>query len=462
MQFLNTINDNLWSIVIVLLIGCAVYFTFRSKAVQFSMIREMVKVMFGIEGKKKMPDRHRIGSFKAFSVSLASRVGTGNLAGVASALFVGGPGAVFWMWVMALFGAATAFVEATLAQLYKRRGADSFYGGPAFYIESGLHKRWMGILYAVLITLTFGVANQMVQSTTITDAVMTTFGIRKIYMGIVMAALFMFTIVGGINRISNFSSRIVPLMAVFYIILAITVLFINYQFIPAMFRTIFESAFGINQAAGGMVGVAVQQGIRRGLFSNEAGEGSAPNAAAIADASHPVKQGLLQALGVFVDTIIICTCTAMIILISGVDLKSADGIILTSNALEAVVGPAGSMFITIAVILFAYSSIVANYYYGETNIRFISKKPVYVTIFRILSCGIVLVGSIVNLQTAFGFVDIFMGLMTIVNLIAILKLSKLVWILLNDYKEQKKSGRDPEFRKNILSEDIAKDVETWD
>lgn len=462
MQFLNTINDNLWSIVIVLLIGCAVYFTFRSKAVQFSMIREMVKVMFGIEGKKKMPDRHRIGSFKAFSVSLASRVGTGNLAGVASALFVGGPGAVFWMWVMALFGAATAFVEATLAQLYKRRGADSFYGGPAFYIESGLHKRWMGILYAVLITLTFGVANQMVQSTTITDAVMTTFGIKKIYMGIVMAALFMFTIVGGINRISNFSSRIVPLMAVFYIILAITVLFINYQFIPAMFRTIFESAFGINQAAGGMVGVAVQQGIRRGLFSNEAGEGSAPNAAAIADASHPVKQGLLQALGVFVDTIIICTCTAMIILISGVDLKSADGIILTSNALEAVVGPAGSMFITIAVILFAYSSIVANYYYGETNIRFISKKPVYVTIFRILSCGIVLVGSIVNLQTAFGFVDIFMGLMTIVNLIAILKLSKLVWILLNDYKEQKKSGRDPEFKKNILSDDIAKDVETWD
>lgn len=462
MQFLNTINDNLWSIVIVLLIGCAVYFTLRSKAVQFSMIREMVKVMFGIEGKKKMPDRHRIGSFKAFSVSLASRVGTGNLAGVASALFVGGPGAVFWMWVMALFGAATAFVEATLAQLYKRRGPDSFYGGPAFYIESGLHKRWMGILYAVLITLTFGVANQMVQSTTITDAVMTTFGIRKIYMGIVMAALFMFTIVGGINRISNFSSRIVPLMAVFYIILAITVLFINYQFIPAMFRTIFESAFGINQAAGGMVGVAVQQGIRRGLFSNEAGEGSAPNAAAIADASHPVKQGLLQALGVFVDTIIICTCTAMIILISGVDLKSADGIILTSNALEAVVGPAGSMFITIAVILFAYSSIVANYYYGETNIRFISKKPVYVTIFRILSCGIVLVGSIVNLQTAFGFVDIFMGLMTIVNLIAILKLSKLVWILLNDYKEQKKSGRDPEFKKNILSDDIAKDVETWD
>lgn len=462
MQFLNTINDNLWSIVIVLLIGCAVYFTLRSKAVQFSMIREMVKVMFGIEGKKKRPDRHRIGSFKAFSVSLASRVGTGNLAGVASALFVGGPGAVFWMWVMALFGAATAFVEATLAQLYKRRGPDSFYGGPAFYIESGLHKRWMGILYAVLITLTFGVANQMVQSTTITDAVMTTFGIRKIYMGIVMAALFMFTIVGGINRISNFSSRIVPLMAVFYIILAITVLFINYQFIPAMFRTIFESAFGINQAAGGMVGVAVQQGIRRGLFSNEAGEGSAPNAAAIADASHPVKQGLLQALGVFVDTIIICTCTAMIILISGVDLKSADGIILTSNALEAVVGPAGSMFITIAVILFAYSSIVANYYYGETNIRFISKKPVYVTVFRILSCGIVLVGSIVNLQTAFGFVDIFMGLMTIVNLIAILKLSKLVWILLNDYKEQKKSGRDPEFKKNILSDDIAKDVETWD
>lgn len=329
---LNSINDFLWAyVVIALLVGCALYFTIRTRGVQFRMPGEMIRIMLGRDTGKS--DRNKIGSFKAFSVALASRVGTGNLAGVASAIFVGGPGAVFWMWVMALLGSATAFVEATLAQLYKRRGRDSFYGGPAYYMQHGLHSRWMGVIFAVLITITFGVANQFVQSTTIAEALSGTLGVSKPVIGLVLAFSVLLTIWGGISRISRFSSFIVPIMAVGYLLLTVVVLGINARVIPSVFRLIFDSAFGLRQAAGGAVGMAIMQGVRRGLFSNEAGEGSAPNAAAIADTTHPVKQGLLQALGVFVDTIIICSCTALMILVSGVDIKGADGITLTTNAI---------------------------------------------------------------------------------------------------------------------------------
>lgn len=460
MHILDSFNDFLWTyVVILMLIGCAVWFTIRSRGIQFTMPREMFRIMFGRDAAKD--GKRRIGSFKAFSVSLASRVGTGNLAGTASAIFIGGPGAVFWMWVMALLGAATAFTEATLAQLYKVRGKDSFYGGPAYYMQKGLHKRWMGVLFAVLITLTFGVANQFVQSTTITDSLSDTFGWSKVIVGAIMSVVFLFTIWGGVSRISDFSSRVVPFMALGYIVLAIVIICLNIRVIPGVFRLIFENAFGINQAAGGAVGLAVMQGIRRGLFSNEAGEGSAPNAAAIAETSHPVKQGLLQALGVFVDTIIICSCTALVILVSGVDLKSADGIILTTRALDATVGAAGKYFITAAVFLFAYSTIVANYFYGETNIRFISSNPAYVRAFRILSSLIVFAGSVMGLQTAWSFVDICMGLMTIVNLIAVALLSNKVWILLKDFRTQKKAGIEPTFHKSSLPE-ISDDIDAWD
>ena len=474
-QLLDAINDYLWTyVVVVMLVGCAVYFTVRSKGVQFRLLGDMVKIITGrpiyiskVEDSSATAsaddaDRtKKIGSFRAFSVSLSSRVGTGNLAGVASAIFVGGPGAVFWMWVMALLGAATAFVESTLAQLYKRRGKESFYGGPAYYMQYGLHRRWMGILFAVLITITFGMANQVVQSNTLCDALSDAAGISRAWIGAGLTAATLAIIFGGVTRISNFSGIVVPFMAAGYILLSIVVLAINITEIPSMIALIVKSVFGIEQAAGGMIGVAMMQGVKRGLFSNEAGEGSAPNAAAIAHTSHPVKQGLLQALGVFSDTIVICSCTAFIILLSGLYDSGRDGIILTKYALEAHVGKAGGLFITAAIFLFAYSTIIANYFYGETNIRFITDGKTSINIFRLITGITVMAGGLVTLQTAWSMVDICMGIMTLVNLIAIIQLSPKVFQLLDNYIEQRRQHRDPQFRRSMMT-DTEKDIECWE
>lgn len=453
------VGDFLWTyILIALLLGCAAYFTIRTRGVQFRMIPEMIRIMLGRDTKGK----GGMNSFKAFSVSLASRVGTGNLAGVASAIFIGGPGAVFWMWVTALFGAATGFMEATLAQLYKRRDAKGFYGGPAYYMETGLNARWLGVLFAVLITLTFAAANQTVQCNTITASLSSTFGIDKIWIAIALAVLSFAVVSGGIRRIAEVTSYMVPFMAIGYILLALWVIFSNIGQVPSVLRLIFDSAFGIRQAAGGAVGAAIMQGVRRGLFSNEAGEGSAPNAAAIADTSHPVKQGLVQALGVFVDTIIICTCTALIILLSGVWNCGEDGIILTTHALETEVGAVGRYFITAAIFLFAFSSVIANYYYGETNLRFISRKSWYVWALRIATPLLAFFGSLLELQQAWSLVDFTMALLTICNLIALILLSPRAFRLLKDYRAQKKAGiAEPQFSKDSFP-DIKDKLEGWD
>lgn len=456
-SLINSINEYLWAVVIVLLVVCAVYFTIRSRFVQFCNMRDMIRITLGRDTKEKK----KIGSFEAFTVSLASRVGTGNLAGVASAIFVGGPGAIFWMWVMALFGSATAFVESSLAQLYKRRGADSFYGGPAYYMMHGLHRRWMGVVFAVLITLTFGVANQLVQSNTLIDSLNETFCIPKIYLGAALTILTLIIIFGGVRRISRFTAQVVPFMAIGYLIVAIYVVATNLGELPRVFRLIFDGAFGIRQVAGGLFGATIMQGIRRGLFSNEAGEGSTPNAAAIAETSHPIKQGLLQSLGVFIDTIVICTCTAMIILISGLHDSGADGIILTTHALESEIGSAGRYFITIAIFLFAYSTIIANYFYGEVNIAFITHSKKVVNVFRIVTGIMIFTAATITLQEAWGYVDLMMGLMTVFNLIAVLMLSKYVWRLLNDYKQQRKEGKEPTFHRSTL-DDIKSDLDCWE
>ncbi|MGM9701959.1 MAG: alanine/glycine:cation symporter family protein [Prevotella sp.] len=471
---IDVLNDFLWTyVVIVMLVGCAIYFTVRSKGVQFRLLKDMVKVIIDrpiyndkVEEEKRPTNSDdeklkKIGSFQAFAVSLSSRVGTGNLAGVASAIFVGGPGAVFWMWVMALFGAATAFVEATLAQLYKRRGKDSFYGGPAYYMEHGLHRRWMGILFAVLITITFGMANQVVQSNTLCDALADAAGIDRLWIGVVLTVATLVIIFGGITRISHFASIVVPFMAIGYILLSLIVLIMNITEIPAMLMLIVKSAFGLEQAVGGMFGVAVMQGVKRGLFSNEAGEGSAPNAAAIASTSHPIKQGLLQALGVFSDTIIICSCTAFVILLSGLYDSGRDGIILTKYALVEHIGNAGGLFITAAIFLFAYSTIIANYFYGETNIRFITQGKTPINVFRIITGITVMIGALVSLQTAWSFVDLAMGTMTLVNLIAIILLSPKVFALLDNYMQQRRQHRDPQFSRSMMPE-IEKDIECWE
>lgn len=464
-EILNAVNDALWTyLVIAVLVGCALYFTIRSHGVQFTTFKDMIRITFGLDTPKQGSNasRHdKIGSFKAFAVSLSSRVGTGNLAGVASAIFIGGPGAVFWMWMMALLGSATAFVEATLAQLYKRRGQDAYYGGPAYYMEHGLHRRWMGVCFAIMITIALGCGTNLVQSNTMIDSVNSVFGWDKVVIGIVMTVITMLIVFGGIHRISNFASLVVPFMAVGFILIALYVVVTNISKLPDVFNLIFTNAFGLDQAGGGMVGAAISQGMRRGLFSNEAGEGSAPNAAAIASTSHPVKQGLLQALGVFVDTLVICSCTAMIILISGLYDSGSDGIILTTKALESEIGPIGRYFTTAAIILFAYSTLIANYYFGETNIRFACRNRWAVNGFRLLTAAIIMAGAFMSLQTVWCVVDILIGVVTVFNCIAISLLSRHVWFLLDDYRRQKREGREPVFHRSQMPA-IEKDLEAWD
>lgn len=473
METINAINDFLWTyIVITMLVASALYFTIRTRGLQFRLIGDMLKVLLNVDIVKSRnradkpvspftkEGKKNIGSFQAFAVSLSSRVGTGNLAGVASAIFVGGPGAVFWMWVMALLGSATAFVEATLAQLYKRKSSVAYYGGPAYYMETGLGKRWMGILFAIMITVTFGMANQLVQSTTLCDALADTFTWDKAVVGAVIAVATLVIVFGGVTRVSHFSSIVVPIMAIGFILLSIIIVAMNITELPHVFNIIIGGAFGVHQMAGGAVGVAVMQGVKRGLFSNEAGEGSAPNAAAIAETSHPVKQGLLQAFGVFTDTLVICSCTAFIILVSGKYDCGKDGILLTAEALQAEVGAAGRYFITAAISLFAYSTIIANSFYGETNIRFITNKKSPVLAFRLFTGFMVMAGAMMDLQTAFSFVDIVMGLMTILNLIAILLLFPQARKLLLHYEKEKREGREPTFHRSDMPE-IKDRLECW-
>ena len=459
MEFFNTISDWLWTyVVITMLVGCAIYFTWNLRAVQFTMLPTMIRNLFKTDQAFESIGKHKISSFQAFAISLSSRVGTGNLAGVASAIFVGGPGAVFWMWIMALLGAATAFMEATLAQLFKRKGKVSFFGGPAYYMKYGLKRPWMGILFASLIIYGFGLANQLVQSNTLCDALSNSFHIPMKYVALGLALMTLVIIFGGIQRIARFCAMVVPFMAFGYILLALYILIVNYAQIPAMLGLIVENAFGFEQAAGGAVGIAVMQGVKRGLFSNEAGEGSAPNAAATATIAHPVTQGLLQSLGVFTDTLVICTCTAFIILLSGLYDCGDDGIILTGHAMEHHLGSFGGWFLLAAIFLFAYSTIIANYFYGETNIRYISDKPWAITLFRLLSGVVVLLGGFMTLQEAWSIVDLAMALMTITNLIAVLLLSRYAFRLLKDFREQRKQGKEPVFNPDLFPE---ADLEGW-
>lgn len=352
MGIINLINDLLWTYILVaLLLGCAVWFTLRTRFVQFRMIKEMVRLLGDSGGKGDAKEKH-ISSFQAFAISIASRVGTGNLAGVATAIAVGGPGAVFWMWVIALLGASSSFVESTLAQLYKIKGKDSFIGGPAYYMRKGLKQPWMGALFAVLITITFGFAFNSVQSNTLCAAFEGAFGFDHAVVGGIITALTLTIIFGGVQRIAKVSSIIVPIMALGYIALALIIVLLNIKELPGVLALIVGHAFGWEQALGGGVGMALMQGIKRGLFSNEAGMGSAPNVAATAHVSHPVKQGLIQTLGVFTDTLIICTCTAFIILFSGVPLDgSTNGVQLTQHALTNEIGPLGAIFVAGSLVL---------------------------------------------------------------------------------------------------------------
>ena len=451
-------------VLIAVLLPAAIYFTWITRGVQFTMVGRMLRLLFKSGDKvKDKGEHHSVSSFQAFAVSIASRVGTGNLAGVATAIAVGGPGAVFWMWIIALLGASSAFVESTLAQLFKVRGRKSFMGGPAYYIQKGIGSRVWAMTFAVLITVTFGLAFNSVQANTISQAFSNTFDIDACLTGAVITALTLAIIWGGITSIARFSEIIVPVMAIAYIILSLVVIAMNITSFPHVMSLIVKNAFGLDQAFGGGMGMAVIMGIKRGLFSNEAGEGSAPNVAATASVSHPVKQGLIQAFGVFTDTLLICTATAFIILCSGVYTMDHDGIILTQKSIDTALGVEGpgSIFVSVAIFFFAFTSIVANYYYGETNIRFIIDSQPLVNLYRLAVGAMVYIGSVSSLGFVWGFADITMALMTLCNLAAILFLGRYAVICLKDYRSQLRCGLDPVYHSSTIPE-ISSETECWD
>ncbi|KPZ51582.1 MULTISPECIES: sodium:alanine symporter family protein [Pseudoalteromonas] len=464
-DIINSISALLWGQVLVyLLIAAGVFFTIRLGFIQFLQFPHMFKVMFG--SRKCGGDE--ISSFQAFCTSLAARVGTGNMAGVAVALYLGGPGAIFWMWLIALIGMATSFAESTLAQAYKTKDADgNFRGGPAYYMERGLGKRWMGVLFSLCLILAFGLVFNAVQSNSIAAAFEVAFDVPKYIVGIALVIGSGIIIFGGLKTISRFAEMVVPFMALAYLLVAIYVCAVNFTALPDVIVLIVKSAFGLEQAGAGAIGYGVTQamiqGIKRGLFSNEAGMGSAANAAATATPypPHPASQGYVQMLGVFIDTIVICTATASLILLSNqlVPESGVLGIELTQAALQEHVGDWGTYFIAIAILFFAFTSIVANYSYAETNLMFLehnSNKGMF--IFRLLVLGMVMFGAIGELGIIWTLADISMGLMAIVNVVALFMLSGVVVWLSKDYNAQNKQGVLPTFNK-AKHPKLAKEVD---
>ncbi|NIK12238.1 alanine/glycine:cation symporter family protein [Alkalibacillus almallahensis] len=462
MDFLSTLigigNQIFWDYLLVyLLIFAGLFFTLYSRFVQFRLFPEMFKVIR--EEAVEQSGKRGTNAFQAFSISIASRVGTGNLAGVALAVAIGGPGAVFWMWMIALIGMATAFIESTLAQVYKVPDENGFRGGPAYYIEKALGQRWMAVLFAVLITITFGLVFNAVQANTISGAVEKAFDIDPIVTGIVLVVLAGIIIFGGIKRIAVVSGTIVPIMAVIYVLVSLVVVFMNLSEVPRIFMMIVSHAFGLEQAVGGGAGAALMQGIRRGLFSNEAGMGSAPNAAATAGVSHPAKQGLVQSLAVFFDTIVVCSLTAFVILLySDFASHTEDGIQLTQTALSAQIGDWAVIFLAVTIFLFAFSSLIGNYYYGESNIDFLKHSKLWRNVYRFVVLFMVMFGSLASIDIVWNMADLFMAMMATVNLIAILLLSRIAFRVLGDYIQQRKDGYDPEFQ---ASKHGLKNVEWW-
>ncbi|SUT97299.1 transporter [Actinobacillus lignieresii] len=444
----NTIDGPLWDITILILLGTGLFFTITTGFVQLRLLPRSLREMWGgrsAEGKSLTP-------FQAFTTGLASRVGVGNIGGVATAIALGGPGAVFWMWVTALMGMSSAFAESSLAQLYKTRDPNGmFRGGPAYYITRGLKFKPMAIAFAITLIFTFGFAFNAVQSNSIVAATSKAWEWDGQYIGLILVIVTGIIISGGVKLIGQVSAKIVPMMALFYLIIAVIILGMNIERVPAVFGLIIDSAFDFSAAAGGMFGALVSKtmlmGIKRGLFSNEAGMGSAPNSAATSDAKHPASQGLIQMLGVFVDTMVVCTCTAVIILMS--DNYGSDtlkGVELTQTALQYHLGEFGVHFLAFILLLFCYTSIIGNYAYAETNIRYIKNKPWFVWAFRAVVLFFVYFGAVRDGGIVWAFADTVMASMAVINLIAILILAPIVWRLLKDYVRQVKAGQEPVFK----------------
>jgi len=449
---LTKLNDFMYTyVLIIMLMGTGIYFTIRTRCVQFRLLKDGLKSMVersekGVEGKRG------VSSFQALMISTASRVGTGNIAGIATAIATGGPGAVFWMWIMALIGGASAFIESTLAQVYKVKEKGQFRGGPSYYMERALGKRWLGLIFSVLLIICFAYGFNGLQAYNISSSLEYYFvdysqSIWPMVVGIVLATLTSIVIWGGVHRIGFISSVMVPIMALLYILLSIIIMILHVDQMPQVFTVIMEGAFDFEAMAGGFAGSAVVTGIKRGLFSNEAGMGSAPNASASADVEHPVKQGLVQIISVFIDTILICSSTAMILLTSGVEGKNGvlDGIPYVQKAISSNVGQWGIHFITLSIFAFAFSSVIGNYYYAESNILFIKNSKLVLHLFRVTCVVAVFLGAQADFSLVWNIADVTMGFMAVVNIIAILLLGKVAFRVLEHYEEQKKLGKEPVF-----------------
>ncbi|GGH67183.1 alanine/glycine:cation symporter family protein [Rothia aerolata] len=464
------IGGAIWNYMFAVLVGVGLYLTIRTRGVQFRSIGEMFRII-GEPSGNDSTGRKQISSFRAFTISAAARVGTGNIAGVAIAITLGGPGAVFWMWLIASLGAASAFVESTLAQLYKHHGKDSYVGGPAYYMQRGLNARWMGVLFAIVICLTYGFAFNSVQSNSIVDATsqsLSTFApdvanslMLKVIIGLVLVVLTAAIIFGGVRSISAVTQVVVPVMAVLYILLGLLVVVLNITAVPAVFLQIIQGAFGIREFVTGSVFGVIVQGMKRGLFSNEAGMGSAPNAAATAAVSHPAKQGYIQALGVYFDTILVCSVTAFIVLLSNPAYgDSAQGASLTQSALALQLGEWAIHFLTVAIFLFAFSSVIGNYYYGESNILFMTEKAWVLQVYRVLVLVCVFGGAVVALDFVWALADVFMAFMALLNLIAIALLAGIATKVLRHYENARLTGQEPIFNAYEFPE--LKNLESWD
>jgi len=468
MDFLNAwvavINDFLWTyIIIVVLVGSGVWFTVSTGLVQLRALPEMVRLLAGDLGRRPS-GRKAISSFQAFCVSTASRVGVGNIAGVAIAIVAGGPGAVFWMWVIAFIGTATGFVESTLAQIYKiPRGHGLFHGGPAYYIQNALGQPAVAKLFAVLISVTFGLIYVSVQANTIAISMEKAFGIDTWVMGGILAVLSGAVIFGGIQRIASFTTFLVPFMAGLYLLIALIIVVMHIDQVPAMFALIIHDAFSPQAAVGGGIGTVILTGIRRGLFSNEAGEGSIPNAAATAHVTHPVKQGLVQAFGVYVDTWIVCSASAFIVLLTGQYKIGSEitGIALAQDSLASVFGGGASALLAVFILLFAFSSVVGNYYYGEINIHFFGKNTRHALfVYRLAVVAMVFFGCVAAFGLVWNLADLFMAMICLTNLYAIVRLAPLARIALADYFAQKAVGRNPVFAPSIMPDQHG--IRAWD
>lgn len=473
----NAVSSPLWDWLVWILVGVGLFFTISTGLVQLRLLGRSIKEMTG--SRQNPQDPHGITAFQAFVTGLASRVGTGNIAGVAIAITVGGPGAVFWMWLTALIGMASAFAESSLAQLFKIRDKHTglFRGGPAYYIEQGLGQKWLGTVFSISLILCFGFVYNAIQSNVINHSIQSISGLDDkvweasnghIMVGVALIICAAPIIFGGIKRVSRAAEMIVPLMATLYLLMALFVIATNLGGLPTMFKLIFEDAFTFKAAGGGLLGGLISQammlGIKRGLYSNEAGQGSAPNAAAAADVKHPVSQGLIQMLGVFVDTIIVCSCTAFIILLAEPEVLAAakgNGMMLTQVALVHHVGEWGRYFLAGILLLFCFSTIIGNYAYAEANVQFVANNRIVLALFRMLVLGFVFFGAVSESDVVWDAGDLMMGIMALINLIVIALLYKLVLLLLKDYQVKLKLGKEPEFKLSehpVLKRKIKNDI----